>query len=137
MLHFFAFDLRKLAVLLGAFFAFALLTACSPQTPESVVSSYIKAVASNNVDEAMGYLALGDVKGNEFTQTRGKIRGMLDSQYSAIQENGGLDSISTKLINKNDNIAHVKLTMKYKNGKTESGDMTLVKESGEWKISLG
>jgi hypothetical protein len=136
MLHFFTVATRKLAVFLGAFFTFALLVACSPQSPENVVSDYIKAVANNRVDEAIGYFALEDVKENDLTAAKEKFQMIVGTQYAHIQENDGLDSVSTALADMDGDNASVDASIKYKNGKMEMVPMTLLKESGKWKIKI-
>ena len=127
---------RSLATFLGAFFAFALLAACSPKSPESVAKDYITAVANKRIDEAVEYFALEDIKENDLTAAKGKFQMVAGSQYAKIQENGGLDSVSTSLIDNEDNIARVEVKMKYKNGKTRDETFKLTQESGKWKIKL-
>jgi len=136
MSHFFIINTRRLAVFLGVFFASVLLAACSSQTPESVTESYIKAVANNRIDEAIGYFALDDVKENDLTAVKGKLQMIAGEQYSKIQESGGLDSVSSSLIDNKGNSAHVKVEMKYKNGKTDDTTFNLIQKSGKWKIIL-
>jgi len=130
---------RKWCVFLGALLAVALLTACgSPalETPESVVRSYIKAVAENRAEDAIKYYSLKDIKESDLTAAKGKLMMIVGKQYSEIQRKGGLDSVSTSLVSEKDNIATVKLELKFKNGKTESNTMKLAKEDGKWKIRL-
>ena len=136
MSHFSIIGIRRLAALLGVFFASVLLAACSSQTPESVTESYIKAVANNRIDEAIGYFSLDDVKENDLTAAKGKLQMIAGEQYSKIQKSGGLDSVSTSLTDNKDNISSVKVVMKFKNGKTREETFRLVQESGKWKISL-
>jgi len=136
MFHLFAVGAQRLAAFLGVLFASVLLAACSPQSPESVAESYIKAVANNRVDEAIGYFALGDVKENDLTAVKGKIQMIVGGQYSKIQESGGLDSVSTSLIDKKDNQARVKAEIKYKNDKIDNQTFNLIQESGKWKIAI-
>jgi hypothetical protein len=136
MSHFFAVGARKFLAFLGAFFAFALLAACSSQTPESVASDYMKAVANNRVDEAIGYFALEDVKENDLTAVKGKMQMVVGSQYSKIQERGGMKSVSSTLIEQKDGTAVVEVEITYKNDETRKDRMPLIKESGKWKIKL-
>jgi hypothetical protein len=136
MSHFFTVATRKPLALLGAFFAFALLAACSSQTPESVASDYMKAVANNRIDEAIGYFSLEDIKENDLTAAKGKMQMIAGAQYSAIQEQGGMKSVSSTLLEKKDNLAEVEVEVTYKNNETRKDRMTLTKESGAWKIKL-
>jgi hypothetical protein len=129
--------IRKLAAFLGAFCVFTLLAACSSQTPESVVNDYIKAVANNRVDEAVGYFSLEDVKESDLTAAKGKFQMIVGEQHSNMQENGGLNSVSTVLASKDDNTAQVDVEMKFKNGKARKETFSLVKESGKWKVRIG
>jgi len=135
MSYFFAVGVRKFALLLGAVLTVTLLTACS-QSPESVVRSYFKAVADNRTEEAVGYFSLKDVKESDLTMVKGKFRMFVGGQYSVMQEKGGLDSISTTLVDQNDATANVAYEIKYKNGETEKDTLPMVKDSGQWKIQL-
>jgi len=135
MSHFFSVAARKLATFLGTFFVFALFAACSSQTsetPESVTDDYIKAVAENRLDEALGYFARGDAKEKDEIKTR------TEDLYLRLQEKGGFDSVSSNLVDKNDDgtRTRVEVEVKYKSGDTDSGQMDLIKESGKWKIQL-
>ena len=138
MSPFFSTAGRKLTALLGTFFAFALLAACSSQSPESVASDYMKAAANNRVEEAIGYFALGNVKENDLTAVKEKLQMFVGEQYSVIQDNGGLDSVSTNLVEKNEDStrAIVMVETKFKNGQSKQERMTLIQESGKWKIRL-
>lgn len=135
MSHLFAVGIRRFALLLGAVFTVALLSACS-QSPESVAKSYIQTVADNRVEEAVGYFSLADVKENDLTMVKGKCQMIVGEQYSIMQSKGGLDSVTTTLDDQKDNTAHVTIEMKYKNGETKKDSLTLVKDSGKWKIKL-
>ena len=136
---FFVVAIRKLAAFFGAFCAFTLIAACSSQTPESVANDFIKAAASNRVDEAVGYFSLENVKENDLTAAKGKLLMIVGQLYSSIQSEGGLDSVSSTLVDnngKNDNTARVNVEMKFKNGKTKTEHFILAKESGKWKIKI-
>ena len=138
MPHLFTVSVRKLITLFVTFFIFALSAACSsqtPETPESVVSNHVKAVGANRVDEAIGYLVLRNANGKE------DLVKHVERLHQQVQDNGGIDSILTSLVSKNDDDtrATVELELKYKNGETVGGQMDLIKESkesSEWKIQL-
>ncbi|MCL2160461.1 MAG: DUF4878 domain-containing protein [Betaproteobacteria bacterium] len=135
MPRFFTVSIRKLITLFGTFSIFALPVACSshtPETPESVVSNHVKAVVANRVDEAIEYLVQRDA--NEKKKLQAHVEGL----HQQVQDNGGVDSILTSLVSKNDDDtrAKVELELKYKNGETDGGQMDLIKESGKWKIQL-
>ncbi|MCL1861926.1 MAG: DUF4878 domain-containing protein [Proteobacteria bacterium] len=130
MSRFFAVDTRKLAIFLGAFFAFALLTGCSAKKPEYVVRNYLEAIAENKVAKAAECFALEDATNEDLNALDKKM----DQQHSVIKENGGLETLALKFIDKNDDIAHVEIEIKFVNGKTEKSQLTLVKESKKWKI---
>ncbi|MCL2345606.1 MAG: DUF4878 domain-containing protein [Desulfobulbus sp.] len=127
---------RKLLALWGMLFAFAILAACSSQTPESVAKNYIDAVAANRTEEAIGYYSLKDVKENDLTAVKGKLQMIVGQQYSSIQEHGGLDSVVTTLAKQDGNTARVDMELKFKNGKTKKDRLNLIQESGAWKIVL-
>ncbi|MCL1825958.1 MAG: DUF4878 domain-containing protein [Betaproteobacteria bacterium] len=132
MLRFFAVDTRKLVIFLGAFVAFALLTGCSAKKPEYVVRNYLEAAAENKVAKAAECFALEYAKKEDLVALDEKI----DQQHYMIKENGGLETLSLKFIDKNDDIAHVEIEIKFVNGETEKSQLTLIKESKKWKIKL-
>jgi Zn/Cd-binding protein ZinT len=136
MSHFFAARLRKLVFCVTAFLAVAPLTAYA-QSPKIVAENYIKAVANNRVEEAVGYFSLEDVKKNELTMAKGKIQMVVGMQYANFEENGGLDSVTATQVEQTDNMAEITVEMKFKNGETEEEDLTLIKDaSGTWKIGI-
>jgi len=124
------FATRKLPVFLGALFASVLLAACSSDTPESVAEGFLMALANNRVDEALRYVPPEAVT----DQDREKMRKNQENGNSYLQERGGLDSISTTLVDSTGDTAHVKAKIKFKNGKTEEETFTLSKKSGKWKV---
>ena len=131
MSHLFADGIRKFLTIMTAFFAFTLLAACSPQ--KSAAEDYIKAVANNRVEEAIGYFALKNE--NDSTAVKKKLMVHIDRLHTIIQENGGLNSLSTTIEeNETFGITHVSAEMKYKNGTTRTIQLALVNSQGEWKI---
>jgi len=137
MSHFFAVNTRRLAAFLGVFFISVLVAACSPQTPESVAKDYIKAVADNRIDEAVEYFSLENVKENDLTMVKNmKFHMIVGEQYSRIQSNGGMESVSASLVDRKDNLARVDVEIKHKNGKTRNDTLHLIQESGKWKVRL-
>ncbi|GHU11391.1 hypothetical protein AGMMS50225_16810 [Betaproteobacteria bacterium] len=126
---------RKLLLLWISLFALA-LTACSSASPEDVVKNFFEAAAANRVDEAIEYFSLRDVKENDLTAAKGKLQIIVGQTYSNIQKNGGLDSITTTLVEQKEDTARVKVEIKFKNGKSSDQHKNLVKDSGKWKIVL-
>ncbi|MDR3214544.1 MAG: DUF4878 domain-containing protein [Azoarcus sp.] len=125
---------RKLFALWMSLFALA-LAGCS-SSPDDVVKDFYKAVADNRVDEAITYFSLKDVKENDLTTMKGKLQMVVGAYYSRIQENGGLDSITTTIIEQNGDTVRVKAELKFKNGKTKDESNILIKDAGKWKIKL-
>lgn len=136
MIRFFAVDTRKFLALLGAMFAFTLLAACSSKKPENTVKSYLQAVADKRFEDATMCLTPDDVKGDDLLLLKEKLPELLNHQYMMIKENDGLKSLSLKFVDKNDDIAHADVKIEFINDKTIETHMTLIRESGKWKIKL-
>ncbi|MDR1462565.1 MAG: DUF4878 domain-containing protein [Azoarcus sp.] len=134
-MHYFNSVVRGLSVFWMSLFVLVLV-ACSPSTPEDVVKDFYKAVADNRVDDAVAYFSLKNVKENDLTTMKGKLQMVVGDTYSRIQNNGGLESITTELIEQQDDTARVKVELKFKNGKTKNESTRLVKDSGKWKLHL-
>ncbi|MCL2160808.1 MAG: hypothetical protein FWH56_02810 [Betaproteobacteria bacterium] len=131
MSYLFADDIRKFLTIMGIFFAFTLLTACSPQ--KSAAEDYINAIANNRIEEAIGYFALKN-ENNSMTEKK-KLMVHIDRLHAIIHDNGGLNSLSTTIEeNKTFGMTHVNAEMKYKNGTTRTIQLALLKEQGGWKI---
>ncbi|MDR1423871.1 MAG: DUF4878 domain-containing protein [Azoarcus sp.] len=134
-MHYFNSVVRKLSVFWMSLFVLV-LAACSPSAPEDVVKDFYKAVADNRVDDAVAYFSLQDVKENDLTVVKGKLQMVVGERYSRIQDNGGLESITTEVVEQQDDTARVKVELKFKNGKTKNESARLVKDSGKWKMHL-
>ncbi|MDR1849512.1 MAG: DUF4878 domain-containing protein [Zoogloeaceae bacterium] len=61
-------------------------------------------------------------------------RVMRERISSDLQKKGGLVSIATTLVSQTEDTAQVSTEMRYGNGSSDSELITLVKESGEWKM---
>jgi len=53
-----------------------------------------------------------------------------------IKKNSGLKSLSLKFVDKNDDIAHAEMEIEFNNNKIEKSLLTLINESGKWKVKL-
>lgn len=134
MNHFGSFA-RGLSVLWMTLFALT-LAGCSTPAPEEVVKDFYKAIASNRIDEAIGYFSLTDVKENDMAAAKGKLQMIAGEFASRIANNGGLDSVTTTIVEQTDETARVKAELKLKNGQTLNESHNLVKESGKWKFKV-
>jgi hypothetical protein len=120
----------------GAALALALSACGSPPSPENTVQSYFKAVDGNRVEEAVDLFSLKDVKQNDLTMAKGKLQMIVGEQYSNTKKAGGLESVKTKLVEQKEDTAVVEAEIRYKNGRIRTEKLTLVKESGAWKLKL-
>ncbi len=118
-----------------AFFLALLLSACGP-APENVVQEYYKAVAGNRADVAVKMFSLQDVKANDMTAVQGKLMMIVGEQYSRIQGEGGLKSVTTKVVEQKDDTATIEAEVTFNNGKSQKDTIHLVKEKNGWKIQL-
>jgi hypothetical protein len=117
-------------------FMLALMLCACGQSPEGTVKDYFDAVAENRVEDAVNFYSLKDVKENDLTMAKGKLQMIVGEQYSRIGENGGLESVKTKLVEQKDDEAKVEVEISYKNGQTSTDQIQLTKESGRWKLYL-
>jgi len=132
MTHIFIVGIRRFFIALFGVI-FALVTACSYQD-YNVVKDYMDAVADNRVEEAIGYSSFEDAKDNDFAELKEKFLVHINHLNYIIQENGGLSSLSITFDNDSERIRYAKVKMSFKNEKTEEARLTLVNESGNWKI---
>lgn len=126
---------------LSAFFAlfFALmLAACSGGKPESVVETFYKAAAKGDVELATKQIALAQVPASEMTMAKGKIQMIVGEMQQRVAANDGLDKVEIIEVTVNDDkkTAQVRSKLVYNNGKDTVSNNNLVKEDGDWKISL-
>ncbi|MCP1631768.1 DUF4878 domain-containing protein [Kerstersia gyiorum] len=126
---------------LSAFFAlfFALmLAACSGGKPESVVETFYKAAAKGDVELATKQIALAEVPASEMTMAKGKIQMIVGEMQQRVAANDGLDKVEIVEVQIDDanNTAVVRTKLVFGNGKDSTSNNNLVKEGGDWKISL-
>jgi hypothetical protein len=112
------------------------LAGCSSSTPTDVVQDFYKAVAANKVDAAVAYFSLRDIKESDLTAAKGKMQMVVGNAHSKIENQGGLESVTTTVIEQKDDIVRVKAELKFKNGVTNDEYFTLEKDGGNWKIRL-
>jgi Zn/Cd-binding protein ZinT len=113
-----------------------MLAGCSSH-PEDTVEKFYKAVAANHAEEAVSYFSFKDVKENDLTAVKGKMQMVVGAEYAAIQQQGGLDSVTSRVVKQDKDSAEGEVTMNFKNGQTQTKTDTLTKEGGDWKFDLG
>ncbi|QLF92947.1 DUF4878 domain-containing protein [Pseudomonas sp. ABC1] len=115
-----------------------LLAACSGGSPESTVENFYKAAAKGDVDKAIELISFADVGANEMVQAKGKVQMIVGQLQARIQANDGLDSVEvlSSTVNEEGTQAVLNNRLNYKNGKSQEDRVRLVKEKGDWKISL-
>ncbi|WP_037587155.1 DUF4878 domain-containing protein [Stenoxybacter acetivorans] len=129
------FSSWMLAVLL-ALTALSLSACAADKKPEAVVEQFYRAAFDDKTDEAINYVALGDVKENDMTATKGKIQMMVGGMSSKAKEWGGLQSIKTTVLEQEETYAKVETELTFKNDEIREHVEKLVKEDGKWKIIL-
>lgn len=113
------------------------LTACFGSGPEATVQGFYGAVAEGNTDKAMGFLALESVSANEMVMVKGKVQMMVAAGKTQIDANGGLQGVKiTNQQEQGENAVRVQLEVLFKNGKTDTDSMNLIKQKDGWKIKL-
>ena len=113
------------------------LSACLGGGPQATVEGFYAAVAQGDVDQAMTWLALEQVSANEMMLVKGKLQVALAVSKEKIDANGGLGSIKLlEQTEQGDNRMRVQVQVTFKNGKTDTEYMDLVKQKDGWKIKL-
>ncbi|MDN3525278.1 DUF4878 domain-containing protein [Halomonas sabkhae] len=117
-----------------------LLIACSASadTPEETIKAFYKTIAANDVEGAIDYISLVDVKESEMTQARGKLQMMVGNFHSKAEKRGGLASVEVLAVSRNEDgtEADVDVRLTYGNGDTQENQDNLIKEDGDWKLSI-
>jgi len=113
MPYFFAVGVRKLSAFMGVFFAAMLLAACS-QSPEIATKGAQSKVLVGPTPEHVFLAFLA-----HRTQQKGCLSGSMEEPF-------GLDGTT----------AYVTYELKFNNGETEEGTLTLIQESGQWKTQV-
>ncbi len=113
------------------------LSACFGSGPEATVKGFYAAVAAGDTDKAIGFLALQSVSANEMIVVKGKVQMMVAAGKTQIDANGGLQDVQIVSQQEQGEAAlRVQLQVTFKNGKTDTDNMNLVKEKDGWKIKL-
>lgn len=123
---------RSLAT--SVFFALAPLAlhACGAGGPERTVIRFHELVADGEAEEAVELLS-----SDSFAMVdKSKVVAALRQQALQIDARGGLDDFEITESKEIGEVATVKYEASYGNGDEESGEVTLVREEGDWKIQL-
>lgn len=112
------------------------LAACGPPGPDDVALEFMSAVSEGDLDTAMGHMSSEiNVIG------RDKVRGMLQMSMNQVAREGGtnLDDVSFEVVDvvENERTATVTMVAVHGGEKGPEQEWEMVKEDGEWKISLG
>lgn len=106
--------------------------------PEGVVREFYGAVAKGDAEQATKFIALKQVSANEMMMAKGKIQMMVGEGKARIEANDGLAKVDVleQKLSEDGESAQLQVQVTYKNGKTSSSRMKMVKEEGGWKIRL-
>ncbi|MDR3158992.1 MAG: DUF4878 domain-containing protein [Zoogloeaceae bacterium] len=107
-----------------------LLCACGGGSPESAAEAGVWAMAENRAEDFIE-LHSSNTGQSELVVLRQVIR----AGHENIKSRGGLESVKADLVGQEgEDKAVVKVEITYRNGRTETGNIRMVKESGEWKL---
>ncbi|WP_447895542.1 DUF4878 domain-containing protein [Vreelandella sp. GE22] len=129
---------RNIFLTAAALLAAALLTACSGGEPEDTVETFFQATADGDVEKAIDQVSFASVGAEEMVAAKGKVQMLVGDLQNRIAANDGLDSVETVNTNmlEDDQRAVIQSTIHFNNGKSMNENTPLVKEDGDWKISL-
>lgn len=113
-----------------AVLALFVLTSCG-QSPKNVVEDYIVSLDKGEISEAYDLIAKQVI----VQVGERKIKLILREQASKMQKKGGLDDL--KIIGESKGeIGHYTIHMTFKDESKMDDDVNVVKEDGDWKVSL-
>jgi uncharacterized lipoprotein YehR (DUF1307 family) len=112
-----------------AVIALFVLSSCG-QSPKGIVEKYITSLDKGEITEAYNLIAKQVI----LQVGERKIRFMLREQAKSMQEKGGLDELEIEGEAKGE-IGHYTMHMTFKDESTMDGEVNVLKEEGEWKIS--
>ena len=125
--------MKTLKITILTLSAALMLAACGSQTPKSVAERFVKA----GLD--FDYKAAAKLATKEYSdEILDEIGRMSSEEIKELtkekrEENKGISFVVTK-VEAEGNEATVQLKITLKNGRTNTGDVELVKEDGEWKV---
>lgn len=113
----------------------AATASCSSESPESVATSYVRALASGNSDAVMRMVSFSKSNPSEIEEQKNNIRLVTTMIGNQAPMHGGLISVKVDGTRKIDetHIA-VDIVQKFGDGTTIGGAPTLVKENGKWLV---
>jgi hypothetical protein len=122
---------KKIVNLLVFVLLATLLTGCGA-SPGKVVQNFFQAVDNGEIEESMSYLSTSTLQalGTE------KWRIALVEISNQMTMQGGLKSVKVIEESVNGEIAQITVNIMMKDGTEELDSINMIKENGDWKISL-
>lgn len=123
-------DVRRIVAIVLAIASLS-LTACG-QSPKGIIKDYFDQLDSGNINKATDYISdsiksrLGDEK----------VRSAMHENARKLQYNGGLDKVEILAEDVHGDMAKVRYTLHFKNGRERNESLRLERDKkGEWKIA--
>ena len=109
------------------------ITACAASTPSATVASFDHLIEAGKYDQAIALLS---------TSARGmfpddKMKAQMASESAKMRAGGGIKSMAFVNEAVNGDTATLTATTTLANGKTSSENFSLLREAGEWRITIG
>ncbi|MFC0268927.1 DUF4878 domain-containing protein [Kushneria aurantia] len=130
---------RSLAHSIALLIMTLMLAACSSSTqPEETVERFFNAAAKGDSDTAIEQISFAGVGANDMAAAKGKIQMIAGQMQSQIESNGGIESLETleSTISEDGQHATVRTRVTFGNGQSTTDQTRLVKQDGDWKITL-
>lgn len=128
---------------LGIFMLSLMVFACTNNdSPEAVGEKFTKAGYSVDMDTFMDLLYISDDMQEDGVDIKillkSKFKSVLDESAKMAKNHGGIDKIvsSPAEYNSDKTIAHVEVTVSFKDGSQKKSSLDLIKIDGKWLINM-
>lgn len=124
-------------VMLAGTASWGLAGCSSSSSPEKAATHFFELVNKNKIDEAVQMFSTRDVKAEEMTMAKGKFTTIVGRMYAVLQANDGLKGVQVDSVDPvSEDRARVNVTLTFKNGKTKTERLNMVRDNGNWMLSI-
>jgi len=118
--------------LLPPAFAAALILGCTAPGPAATVEKFYHRLEEGRIEDA------AEMFSKKSIDTLGveKLKEALRTGTKQIAEQGGIESFEIVEVNEIGEVAEVEVKIEYGDGTTETEEISLIQEDGEWKIEF-
>jgi hypothetical protein len=110
-----------------------ILSGCGSSSPEAAAEGFYQAIAANDVDLALSFISMDDLGENDMRAVQGKMHVAVGFASQEIAARGGVDSVTTKVVEQNGDRARVSVTITCKDGEKNTQTLAFIQKDG-WKL---